>query len=264
MSEIKLIVTDMDGCLLNSDKQVPIEIFSIVDELKKKNITFCVASGRQYSNIYEKLNKRNDILFIGENGGVAMMNQELLHINSLDDNIIKEIITRVRTIDQAYPVLCAKDVAYIENTNEDFTYQVSLYYSTVIIVDNLLDVKDKFCKVAICDFKYAQENTLAHFIDMREKYQVIVSADIWLDIFCLGQSKGDTLQMLQNKFNITMDQTMAFGDYLNDYEMLQMAKYSYAMENAVDPIKEIAKYIAPSNDEKGVITIINQFLEDLE
>ena len=161
-------------------------------------------------------------------------------------------------------MLCAKDVAYIENTNDDFTYQVSLYYSTVIIVDNLLDVKDNFCKVAICDFKYAQENTLAHFIDMREKYQVIVSADIWLDIFCLGQSKGDTLQMLQNKFNITMDQTMAFGDYLNDYEMLQMAKYSYAMENAVDPIKKIAKYIAPSNDDKGVITIINQFLEDLE
>ena len=258
--DIKLIVTDMDGCLLNSKKQVPSEIHEIIDELKERNIMFCVASGRQYTNIYEKLNKRNDILFIGENGGIAAMNEELLHFNCLDENIIATIIQRVRKIDQAYPVLCGKDCAYIEDTDKEFKNQVFLYYSNVLVVDNLLDVKDKFCKVAICDFKYASKNSLNYFIDMRDKYQVIVSADIWLDVFCLGQSKGDTLKLLQDKFNISMDQTMAFGDYLNDYEMLLMSKYSYAMENAVEPIKQIAKYIAPSNDDKGVITIIKTLL----
>ena len=258
---IKLIVTDMDGCLLDSNKQVPKEIFSIIDELKKRNILFCVASGRQYENIYLKLNKRNDILFIGENGGIAMMNEKMLHCNLLDESIIPFIVNKVRTINDAYPVLCSIDTAYIEDNNKDFVEQVSLYYSSVVVVDDLLSVDQRFCKIAICDFKYAQENSLSHFIDLRDKYQVIVSADIWLDIFSQNQSKGDTLKIIQDRFNISMNQTMAFGDYLNDYEMLQMANYSYAMDNAVDPIKKTARYIAPSNDDKGVIQVINTYLK---
>ena len=54
---------------------------------------------------------------------------------------------------------------------------------------------------------------------------------------------------------------MAFGDQMNDYELLQQVKYSYAMANAVDPIKEIAYDIADTNDRQGVLSKIKEVLE---
>ena len=51
---------------------------------------------------------------------------------------------------------------------------------------------------------------------------------------------------------------MAFGDYLNDIEMIENAHYSYAMENAHPKLKEVSKFIAKSNDENGVVQAIRE------
>ena len=60
---------------------------------------------------------------------------------------------------------------------------------------------------------------------------------------------------------MTYDETMAFGDYLNDYEMMQSCKYSYAMANAHPKLKEISNYQAKSNDEDGVMEVIKEYFE---
>ena len=57
---------------------------------------------------------------------------------------------------------------------------------------------------------------------------------------------------------------MAFGDQMNDYEMLQQVKYGYAMSNAVEPVKAIAYEVIGSNDEQSVITKIKEMLEEEE
>jgi hydroxymethylpyrimidine pyrophosphatase-like HAD family hydrolase len=54
---------------------------------------------------------------------------------------------------------------------------------------------------------------------------------------------------------------MVFGDYLNDLEMLGKAHYSYAMANAHPDIKKIARFIAKSNDENGVVEILSEITE---
>ena len=54
---------------------------------------------------------------------------------------------------------------------------------------------------------------------------------------------------------------MVFGDYLNDYEMMQSCKYSYAMANAHPKLKEISNYQAKSNDEDGVMEVIKEYFE---
>ena len=69
------------------------------------------------------------------------------------------------------------------------------------------------------------------------------------------------MRLIQKKYNISYDETMAFGDYLNDYEMMQTCYYSYAMENAHEDLKAICNFNAPSNDEFGVITTIEHFLK---
>jgi hydroxymethylpyrimidine pyrophosphatase-like HAD family hydrolase len=55
---------------------------------------------------------------------------------------------------------------------------------------------------------------------------------------------------------------MAFGDYLNDLEMMQQAYFSFAMENAHPAIKQAARFMAKSNDENGVLEVLQQMLSN--
>jgi len=73
-------------------------------------------------------------------------------------------------------------------------------------------------------------------------------------------NKGKAVQKLQHILNITPQQTMAFGDYMNDLEMLKNAHYSYAMENAHANVKKTAAFQALSNNEFGVVEVIKDFL----
>ena len=78
-----------------------------------------------------------------------------------------------------------------------------------------------------------------------------------------GVHKGSAMKALMELFSITREECMAFGDYLNDTELLESVTHSYAMENAHPQLKAIARYIAPTNDENGVIAVIREnVLED--
>lgn len=64
------------------------------------------------------------------------------------------------------------------------------------------------------------------------------------------------------RWKIDADQIMAFGDSENDIEMLELAGYSFAMKNGEEKVKRMAKYIAPSNDEAGVLQVLEQYLKE--
>ncbi len=80
----------------------------------------------------------------------------------------------------------------------------------------------------------------------------------WVDVMKPGVTKGGAMRGVQKKLGITPEECMAFGDYLNDCELLQSVGESYAMENAHPRLKEMARHIAPSNDEDGVMRVIRR------
>ena len=83
-SNVKLVVSDMDGTLLNSKGEVSNRFFELFKQLKQQNITFCAASGRQHNSIVSKLNAiKDEIYVIAENGGVAKKGEEVLLSNFL-------------------------------------------------------------------------------------------------------------------------------------------------------------------------------------
>jgi hypothetical protein len=90
--------------------------------------------------------------------------------------------------------------------------------------------------------------------------QVIVSGEHWLDISHNNANKGYALNILQHQLGITKEETMVFGDYNNDLKMLELADFSYAMENAHQNVKNVAKYQTKSNDEQGVEFILEQLI----
>ena len=69
------------------------------------------------------------------------------------------------------------------------------------------------------------------------------------------------MQLVQQKLGISKEETMVFGDFNNDLEMLACADYSFAMENAHPNVKKIANYSTKSNDEFGVEFVLEQLLK---
>ena len=68
------------------------------------------------------------------------------------------------------------------------------------------------------------------------------------------------LRRVQQTLGITSAQTMVFGDFLNDLELMDAAEYSFAMENAHPLLRERARFVAPPNTENGVVRTITAAL----
>jgi len=92
--------------------------------------------------------------------------------------------------------------------------------------------------------------------------KIVTSGNEWMDIQNQNMNKGVGIQFLQDMYQIQFDECAAFGDQMNDYEMLQEVKYAYAMSNAVQPIKDIAYEVIGSNDEQAVLKKIEDILND--
>jgi Cof subfamily protein (haloacid dehalogenase superfamily) len=256
---IKLIVTDMDGTLLNSNHEINNEFWGTFEEIKKRGIVFSAASGRQYHNLLEKFDSiKDDMLFIAENGTYVVKNGEELFSNTMDKKEIKKLVEIGRKIDGAHLVLCGKKSAYLESSSEEFIAEVEKYYQRYEIVEDILEVEDEVLKVTLCDFKGSEENSHKYYKNYEEKFKITVSGKLWLDIVNKTANKGVAIEKVQQILGIDSSETMAFGDYLNDIEMIENAQYSYAMENAHPKLKEISRFIAKSNDENGVVEVIKE------
>ena len=254
---IKFIATDMDGTLLNSNNEIHADFYPMFQSLKEKDIIFAAASGRQYYNLLERFKDiKDDMMFIAENGTFVVYKGKELIVNSLEKNIAKELIEIGKTIPNSYVILCGKNSAYIESHDERLIKQTAKHYERYKIVGDLTSSDDDILKVTICDFNGSENNSNNYFDEYRDKVQITVSGEIWLDIVAKGINKGVAINEIQNLLNIDYKETMVFGDYLNDLEMMSSAYHSYAMANAHDTLKKAARFIAKSNDENGVIQAI--------
>ena len=258
---IKLVAADMDGTLLNSKKELSPNLFNTVNKLRDKDIKVAIASGRQYYNLAKRFEKiKDDMMFIAENGTFVVYKGEELLLNALDKETAIELIKIGRDIKESYVVLCGKKSAYIESKDERLIKEVEKYYEEYKIVNDLTKVEDDILKVTICDFIGSEENSYTYYNDYKEKLQVSVSGQIWLDITDKGVNKGLAINKLQELLNIKHEETMVFGDYLNDLEMMESAYHSYAMENAHDDLKKVARFRAKKNTENGVVEKIKEVL----
>jgi len=257
---VKFIATDMDGTLLNEYSQLDPHFFDLYKQLEDKGIMFAAASGRQYYSLLETFKPVKDsMMFIAENGTLVMHQGKELYSCSMDTPSIINIIQTARSIEGTQIVLCGKNSAYIETQDPKALAEFSKYYRRCQYVEDLLAVDDEFIKVAICHFDGTEEFVYPTInAKFGETHQVVVSAKIWLDIMNAEASKGAAIKHLQNTLGFSFEETMSFGDYLNDLEMLQESYYSYAMENAHQQVKETARFMAPSNKDAGVFTVIKE------
>ena len=263
---IKLIITDLDGTLLDGDEKVPCPFFHQIDQLKEQGIIVAIASGRQYFNIKNLFNYHaKELHFIGDNGALAYYQDKLFHGTYLPWKKALELVESGKKIPNVIPLISASKNTFFEKGNKETVDFIRRFYRHCVVVDHFLDIETKHeipLKVAYYDTIGVQQNCLKHF-DHSIKDVVATQSNVhWLDIAPIHTNKGEALKTLQRIHNITADETLCFGDYHNDIEMLQASKYSFAVASAQDEVKAVANYQCKSNKDGGVIEVIQRLLDN--
>jgi hypothetical protein len=262
LSKIKMVVTDMDGTLLNSNHQVSDYFFDLFKSLKSQGIIFVAASGRQHNSIIDKLDPiKDDIIVIAENGGFAMKQKTEILATPLDRNHVKEILNTLNQIPNIHPVLCGKYKAYLSGESDEFAEKLAEYYTEFEVLDNLNKFDSEVIKIAIYHFDSSEQYIYPFVKHFEDKLKVKVSGENWLDISNMNAHKGYALAKIMKSYNLSSNEVMVFGDYNNDLEMLALSDYGFAMENAHPNVKKAAKYSTLSNDENGVEHILKLLIK---
>lgn len=261
LSQIKMVVTDMDGTLLNSNHEVSNRFFEIFELLQAKGIHFVAASGRQYHSMADKLEKiKNEIIFISENGAFIKKGNKELSVTPLKQGIIEQLLDIVDSIDGAYAMLCGKYKSYFNRNSMAFLDQLKEYYSNYEVVKDFSMVTDEIVKIAVYHGISAEEFIYPKTQHLNNQVKVKVSGQNWMDLNHIDAHKGNALQKVMDACNLSANEIMAFGDYNNDLEMLSLVKYSFAMENAHPDIKKVANFQTESNDANGVEKILEKLI----
>lgn len=292
-AQIRLVAVDMDGTLLDDEKNFPPGLDELLDHLEQRGVVFVPASGRQVWTLIDMFPGRAGMTFVGENGAIVMRDGREISSAPLDLATVRESVRLVRQY--ALPrqganiaredvgegsqrdnfdgglVVCGKNCAYVERTDEGFMAAVAPYYTRTQCVDDLMKVIDdieqgrideaiiKLAVYSAGDVTPLADATLGRFA---RSHQFAISAANWADLQDRGVDKGRALRELQDYLGVTPEQTVVFGDAGNDLSMIAQAEFSFAMENASADVRAAARFLAPSNNEAGVVQVLRALLAE--
>ena len=257
---MRLVVCDMDGTLLTARGELPEGLEDLQTMMRARGITFVPASGRQHATLAQMFDPAGS--FIAENGNLLVHDGRVRSVIGLGADVVRRVVHLVRSTGRSDLglVVCGVRSAYIESRDPQVLAEARKYYARLEQVDDLAAVEDDFLKVAGYDFGDAEDTAATLLAPITQTHQVVVSGKHWIDVMSPEANKGVALRGLQEALGVTAAQTVVFGDYLNDLEMLDEAELSFAMANAHPEVIERARYLAPSNGEHGVLTVLRHLL----
>lgn len=258
-----LYISDLDGTLLNSEQSTSKTTNSIINTLISQGMMFTYATARSYSTA-SKVTKGLfiELPVIVYNGTFIVngTNGQILQSHSFSRHqavtILSELIEG-----GIYPIVYS-----IIDGNETFSYipELMSYEQNIFIQTRRGDKRER----AVTDIQALFDGEIFYFtcIDKavrlgsyfdkyKDIYRCIYQSDIytgeqWLEIMPEGATKGKAVKELAEMTGC--DEIVAFGDSINDYEMMDTADKAYAPQNADKRIKHFADGIIGSNNDDGV------------
>ncbi|MDU5108448.1 MULTISPECIES: Cof-type HAD-IIB family hydrolase [unclassified Clostridium] len=285
---IKLIASDMDGTLLNSNHDIDKETVDAIREAEEAGIIFAISTGREYQSVKEVLDKHNIKSQCILSNGAEYRDEEgnILDIININNESAREIIdtldennfsARIFT-NQGIFTTSTREKALEEVINRTKSFNPELTESEARkISENLrfftalkyIDDLDKFFNEGLEVRKFVAFHSDIELIDkMKKELSKIEGLAISssfrdnIEITDMNAQKGIILAKVAKKLSIEKDEVMILGDSFNDYSMFEIFEETVAMENAIPEVKAIAKYITDSNDNLGVAKAIRNVLNN--
>lgn len=257
---VKMVVSDLDGTLLNSNSEIPNRNKLAIKKLNELEIPFILASGRSdelmKAPVYE-LGIDHDVIMC--NGGMIgnPINGNVSHNILLHEEEVKIIVNLCEENSIKYLLFNKSKISTQENYRVEYFRKQNSKYSkdqkinfTLIDDIEMFDQYDDVNKILILDEK---NNFISLFNDLKlpRELSVVVSQRGFVDINPPNVSKGAALKLISESYDIPLKNIAVFGDQDNDETMLEIAGYGVAMANASPKAKAAANYRTKSNVDDG-------------
>ena len=272
---IRMIGVDLDGTLLNSEKQLTAYTREVLKKAIEQEVGVVLATGRPFSGVPDELKHFPGIRYaLTANGAriLDMQKQKVVYENLLSVESSEKVIDILRK-HHAIHEFFVDGVGYM---NEDGLKNVYAYFEDPHMAEYLqstrIPVKD--VKEKLQTMKCEVDKLQGIFRNQKDKEEaleelntlsgIVVTAamDNNLEINKEGTNKGLGLLQLGKSLGISREEIMACGDGGNDVEMLKEVGFAVAMANGSDPVKKAADFVTVSNDEDGVAKAIERFVLD--
>lgn len=266
----KLICFDLDGTLLNSQKQVSDTNIKALRYCCENNDFVYFVTGRPTCFarfLADKIDKR--IKTICFNGAFYEQDGKQIEFK-IDDLSIKNVINEISNFKQTKIFLKSKNAIYTnsdydarflyDELNEYLSEDMQIKSHINLSYDEIYKTRDNILKIIVFDENSDNIKQIRCILNKYNKLNITSCYENGFDIVSQNVNKKIALQSIIKSLNIDINQVYAFGDGDNDIEMLSYAGTSFAMMNAGINVKNIADFVIPSNDDNGVSWAIKNII----
>lgn len=265
----KLLVLDVDGTLLNNEKEISKRTLSTLLKAQHTGIRIVLASGRPTSGLLplaKALEMGNFGGYIVSYNGAQIINAENGEV-MFDKRINPELIP------------------YLEKKARKNNFSIFTYHDEYLLTDNADNVHIRR-EAWLNNLRIMEEEEFSIAIDFAPCKCVLVSDDeeamrglenhwkrrldgvldvfpsepYFLEVVPCGVDKANTLGVLMEQLGVKREEVIAIGDGVADVTMLQLAGKSVAMGHAQDSVKICADYVTASNEEDGVAQAVEKLV----
>ncbi|KYO66520.1 Cof-type HAD-IIB family hydrolase [Thermovenabulum gondwanense] len=260
--EYRLIVTDLDGTLLDENKNIPEENMRAIEAFRKKGGLFTIATGRGERGALPYIKKLNlDIPAVLFNGGELYDPQKgRIYTVYLERKLYDIIIDHFMDNPEIGIVVHYHDKVFISEIKSAHDYYINVQKVIYDRVYNLKEIERANKILLVGDVALAKEEIKR----IEQKYGININAvqsdKYYFEILPENVSKGEGLKKLCDYLKIPLGKACAVGDNFNDISLLKTAGLGVAVENAEEPLKKKARFITRRNDEGGVAFLIEKIL----
>jgi Cof subfamily protein (haloacid dehalogenase superfamily) len=246
----KLIFFDIDGTLLDHEKRLPTSTKLAIETLKERGHEVAIATGRA-PFMFKELREELDIpTYVSLNGQYVVHNDNVVFKNPLDYDELHQLT--IYAGNREHPVIFEHHEQMY--TNIEFHRYIEEGIGSLKIKNHpVFDPRSYHEQEMYQTLLFCTEAEEDEYRKRFGKFEFVRWHEYGMDVMPKGGSKARGIQALIEHLNIPMENVYAFGDGLNDLQMLTYVPNGIAMGNASDNVKHAAKYITDDVDNDGIL-----------
>ncbi len=286
----KFVAIDIDGTLLNSAGELTKHTIDTVRNVTMQGVKVVLTSGRVTNSVKGIASKLNaDKHIICDNGAkiVDLETDEIVYASYIEKSTIIKLVEFCLTNNIYYMVFTNKEIIVKDLKHMALAFYKQRHHlkdeATGVSeikfagIDYIKKLSDPFTRIVICDEDRAIYNSIINMLKGFDDIELLAAPHIsnkiikdgeknlllsysYAEILAKDTNKWTAIKTLTDKLGISKNEVIAIGDNFNDVEMIKNAGLGVAMNNGSPTAKEVARVVAPSNDEDGVAKIMERYI----
>ena len=262
---VKLIASDMDGTLLDENGQVPPETFGLILALREHGVRFVASSGRRYDRLCDFFSPVKDRMdFVASNGAQVFADGVQIDREVYSHLAIRRLAKTVAMFPNMHLALFDRTKSYLLDDEDKFVREVDKDLPNVERIYELPSPQVSIIKASIfCDDGNVMDNAYVLQRELGGLFTFAPSGSSYIDAMQPGISKASGIAQVMEYHGIDASEVMAFGDAMNDYEIIRFVGTGCAMANGRPALRAVADRVIGSNVKHAVQSEMRRVLESL-